>query len=59
MPKRADAGVGVSQRAAPAGRELKRIYALTLIEHGTRRVHLLGISANPDAAWTAQKAATC
>lgn len=35
---------------------LKRIYALILIEHGTRRVHLLGISANPDGAWTAQAA---
>jgi hypothetical protein len=35
---------------------LKRIYALILIEHGTRRVHLLGTSANPDGAWTAQAA---
>jgi len=26
---------------------LKRIYALILIEHDSRRVHLLGISANP------------
>jgi hypothetical protein len=33
---------------------LKRIYALVLIEHGSRRVHLLGISANPDGAWIAQ-----
>jgi putative transposase len=29
---------------------LKRIYALILIEHGSRRVHLLGVSANPDGA---------
>ena len=35
---------------------LKRIYALILIEHGSRRVHLLGISANPDGAWTTQAA---
>ncbi len=35
---------------------LKRIYALILIEHGTRRAHLLGISANPDRAWTTQAA---
>jgi hypothetical protein len=25
-----------------------------LIEHGSRRLHLLGISANPDGAWTTQ-----
>jgi putative transposase len=31
---------------------LQRIYALTVIEHGTRRVHLAGITANPDGAWT-------
>ena len=35
---------------------LKRVYALILIEHGTRRVHLLGVSANPDGAWTTQAA---
>lgn len=27
-----------------------------MIEHGSRRVHLLGISANPDGAWTTQAA---
>jgi putative transposase len=35
---------------------LRRIYALIVIEHGTRRVHLAGITANPDGAWTAQVA---
>jgi hypothetical protein len=35
---------------------LKRIYALILIEDGSRRVHLLGTSASPDGAWTAQAA---
>ena len=35
---------------------LKRIYALVLIEHGTRRVHLLGITINPDGAWSTQAA---
>ena len=35
---------------------LRRIYALIIIEHGTRRVHLAGITANPDGAWTTQAA---
>ena len=35
---------------------LRRIYALIVIEHGTRRVHLAGITASPDGAWTAQAA---
>ena len=35
---------------------LLRIYALIVIEHGTRRAHLAGITANPDAAWTSQAA---
>ena len=35
---------------------LHRIYALIVIEHGTRRVHLAGITANPDGAWTTQAA---
>jgi len=35
---------------------LRRIYALIVIEHGTRRVYLAGITANPDGAWTAQAA---
>ena len=35
---------------------LRRIYALIVIEHGTRRAHLAGITANPHGAWTAQAA---
>jgi hypothetical protein len=35
---------------------LRRIYALIVIEHGTRHVHLAGITTNPDGAWTTQAA---
>jgi putative transposase len=34
----------------------RRIYALIVIEHSTRRVHLAGITAHPDGGWTAQAA---
>ena len=35
---------------------LRRIYALIIIEHGTRRAHLAGITVRPDGAWTTQAA---
>ena len=35
---------------------LRRLYALIVIEHGTRRAHLAGITGNPDGAWTTQAA---
>ena len=37
---------------------LQRVYALVMIEHRTRRLHLAGTGAHPDGAWTTQAAAT-
>jgi transposase InsO family protein len=35
---------------------LTRIYALILLEHRSRRAHLLGVTANPTGPWTTQTA---
>src|SRR5690242_18253122 len=53
LPGRGDPGVRLLHSGLLDGTQ---VYVLTVIEHATRRIRILGVTVHPTGEWTAQQA---